>query len=520
MITLRPYQEEAVAAVEQAIARGVTRPLVQLPTGTGKTIVFAELIRRLGEPALVIAHRDELLQQAADKIRMVNPQAWIGLVKAQADERDHPVVVASVQTLSRQARLDRMPGDYRLVVIDEAHHATADSYRRVMARWPDTPIVGVTATPERSDGGLDGVWQELVYSRDLQWAIRDGYLADLRALRVTLSGFNPHQLRVRGGDFLDGEAGRALSDAGAPAYAVRAYREHADGRKALVFTPTVQLAHEMAGAFDRGGVTAEAVDGSTPADERRAIFRRFAAGDTRVLANCGIATEGYDEPSVDCVILARPTMSRVLLAQMVGRGTRLHPGKQDCLVIDLAGATDRTGLVTVPDLFGATVKQRMNGGGSSVLAAIEQAAAAVQEALALDARPVELFRPAGGARLAWVALPDGRYAVGVGTGTLTLADADGKWKVEHVTGRESVTVADGLDLGYAQGAAEDYARRLGATVLANPDAPWRTLPATDKQLALLAQLGAEAADGLTRGQASDLITRAKISRPTPAISRK
>ena len=352
-LKLRPYQAEAISAIEDAERRGVRRPLLGLPTGTGKTVIFAALIRRRGGSALVLAHRDELLVQATEKIRQVDPAAQLGLVKAEANEVAAPVVVASMQTLARESRLARLPRRFQTVVVDEAHHATADSYRRVLDWVDGSPLLlGVTATPERADNAsLGEVWDEVVYSRSLLEMIRAGYLVDLRGLRVRLA-VDFSRVRVSHGDFVDADAAAALTAADAPAHACAAYLEHAPGRKALLFTPTVDLAHLMAKAFRERGVAAEAVDGTLPLEQRRAILARLRTGETKVVANCAVLTEGFDEPSVDCVIVARPTRSRILYVQMIGRGTRTFPNKRDCLIVDLVGATERHDLLTLPQLFG------------------------------------------------------------------------------------------------------------------------------------------------------------------------
>jgi ATP-dependent helicase IRC3 len=512
-LELRPYQLEAIAAIEEAHRRGVRRPLLGLPTGTGKTVIFADLIRKRGGCALVLAHRDELLAQATDKIRQIDPGARLGLVKAEANEVEAPVVVASMQTLARESRLARLPRRFETVVVDEAHHATADSYRRVLDWVDGSPLVlGVTATPERADSAsLGEVWDEVVYSRSLLEMIRAGYLVDLRGLRVRLD-VDFSRLRVSHGDFVDTEAAAALTAADAPAHACATYLEHAPGRKALLFTPTVELAHLMAAAFREGGIAAEAVDGSLPLDERRAILGRLHSGETQVVANCAVLTEGFDEPSVDCVIIARPTRSRILYVQMIGRGTRTFPNKRDCLVVDLVGATERFDLLTLPRLFGlgdATALEER-----TVTEALERehaAAAAASTEAPLVAEEVDLFRER--AKLRWVAVGE-RWALTTGRGLLVVEPYAEAWRVlvhergsdeRHVLGR-------GLDLGYAHGVAEDFIRHLGAAHLVDSNARWRGQGISDKQRVLLARLGIEYDSQLSRGEASDLISAALAER--------
>jgi superfamily II DNA or RNA helicase len=512
-LELRPYQAEAIAAIEDAERRGVRRPLLGLPTGTGKTVIFAALIRRRSGSALVLAHRDELLVQATEKIRQVDPTAQLGLVKAEANEVEAPVVVASMQTLARESRLARLPRRFQTVVVDEAHHATADSYRRVLDWVDGSPLLlGVTATPERADNAsLGEVWDEVVYTRSLLEMIRAGYLVDLRGLRVRLA-VDFSRLRVSRGDFVDADAAAALTAAGAPAHACAAYLEHAPGRKALVFTPTVELAHLMADAFRARGVMAEAVDGSLPLEERRAILARLRTGETKVVANCAVLTEGFDEPSVDCVIVARPTRSRILYVQMIGRGTRTFPNKRDCLIIDLVGATERHDLLTLPQLFG------LGGAGAlddrTVTEALEReptAAATARLEAPLVAEEVDLFRER--AKLRWVEVGE-RWALTTGRGLLVVEPYAGAWRVvvQEPGMRQRQVLAHGLDLGYAHGVADDFIRRLGAAHLVSPDARWRTQAISDKQRALLDRLGIDYEADLSRGAASDLISAALAER--------
>ncbi|HZA22083.1 MAG TPA: DEAD/DEAH box helicase, partial [Dehalococcoidia bacterium] len=298
-LTLRPYQEEALQAIATAAQEGIQRQLVALPTGSGKTIIFTNLIDQRGGRSLILAHRDELLRQAADKLLMVNPGLDIGIVKAALNEVNAPVVVASVQTLSRANRLSQLSCDFNTVVVDEAHHGVADSYQRILNHVGSLseggPLtVGFTATPERADKmGLGDVWQAVVYQRTILEMMLAGYLCDLRAIQVRLQ-IDLDQLHVRHGDFVDSELGDAMTQANAPQHVVSAYLEHAADRKSLIFTPTVKMAHDMSAAFQAEGIRAEALDGTTPDDERRAMLHRLHTGETMVLANCLVLTEGFD----------------------------------------------------------------------------------------------------------------------------------------------------------------------------------------------------------------------------------
>jgi superfamily II DNA or RNA helicase len=233
-LALRPYQQDAIAAVEAALAEGIRRPLVFTPTGTGKTVIFSHLIKRRPGRTLVLAHRDDLIEQAATKLRLVDPTVKLGIVKAEQDEVDAPVVLASVQTLCRPTRLARLRADFSTIVVDEAHHATAPSYRRILTHVgsfePCGPLtLGVTATAERGDGtGLDAVWQAIVFQLELLPMIEQGYLCDLRAIQVQIQ-VDLDQVHTRAGDFIDSEMEDVLRSAQAPALAAAAYHAYATG---------------------------------------------------------------------------------------------------------------------------------------------------------------------------------------------------------------------------------------------------------------------------------------------------
>jgi superfamily II DNA or RNA helicase len=272
-ISLRPYQQEALAAIAEAEKKGIHRQLIALPTGTGKTVIFSHVVSNRPGRALVLAHREELIGQAAEKILTVNPAASIGVVKADRNELNRQIVVASVQTLARDSRLSRIDtAGFTTVIVDEAHHAAADSYKRILDHFrcfgEDGPLtVGFTATPERADEkALGEIFSEIVYRQDILTMMQAGYLCDLRAIQVNLEAdFN--DLHSRHGDFIESEASEMLMAANAPAHAVASYLEHASGRKTLLFTPTVELSHRMVAAFTGQGISAEALSGETPMDE-------------------------------------------------------------------------------------------------------------------------------------------------------------------------------------------------------------------------------------------------------------
>lgn len=529
MIKLRDYQEALVAAVETKLAAGVDRQMAVLPTGGGKTVCFSEIIRRRQDkPALILAHRDELLQQAADKLISVAPELGmsIGMVKAKHNEVGAPVVVASVQTLARQRRLEQLPKHFGTVIVDECHHAAADSYKRIIEYLDAELTLGVTATPERHDGRrLDKVFPEIVFARSIEQMIREGYLVAPRGTKITVD-VDLSEIKQTAGDFQQDQLAEALEEAGAPGEVLQSWLEHGEDRKTLVFTPSVAMAHHTAEVFRQAGIKAEAVDGTTPKDERAQILHRLHTGDTTVVCNVGVLTEGFDEPSVSCIVLAAPTRSRARYTQIIGRGLRLHPGKTDCLVLDVVGTSDGMTIESLPALFG--VDQLLDG--ETVIDAIDretreaEARAREEEAeqverdkeeeerLARRRRNAESIRFFGRDRMNWLELGD-RWAISFrDSWSLVLwPEGNDQYAVLLVKGQEQTfkRLAGGLDIGYAMGVAEESIRTHGSRLLADKKAPWREDPPTKGQRGKLYYLGLPVPS--TKGEAADLITQAELA---------
>lgn len=350
--TLRPYQTAAIEAVERELADHLSTLLV-LPTGCGKTVVFAELVRlwmAMKLRTLVLAHRTELLDQAAKKLLDVGVYAAIdqGDRKAslQAD-----VVVGSVQTLQRK-RLERYPVDwFDRIVIDEGHHAAAKSYRNVRERFPNARVLLVTATPDRADGKAMGkVAETVAFVLEMRKAIADGFLSPLRAKRILVENMDLSDVKTHHGDLDQAELSKLLNSDENLLGVVKPLLEQAGDRKTLVFGVDVAHARALAEVINahRPG-KAIALDGTSKPEERAAVLALFRKGVFQYLCNCALFTEGFDEPDIACVALARPTQSRALYTQMLGRGTRLAPGKADCLVLDFVGNSGKHRLVGPAD---------------------------------------------------------------------------------------------------------------------------------------------------------------------------
>ena len=360
-IQLRPYQQEAVDAFFDAMPAH-RRQLIVLPTGAGKTVVFGAIARRYFEqvdssaPILIMAHRTELLDQAEQKMQLVWPRVFTGRIQAGRNEQLAEVLFASTQTLVA-GRAIRQPG---LIIYDEAHHSQAAGAAKVLERLgafdPDgPPLLGVTATP--SMRGLGDIFEHVTYERTILQMIMDGYLANARGKRVDVPGLDLKTMRMTGGDYNAKDLSTALNGVQALDAVVDAVLEHAAERKSIVFAVDVKHGKALARRFQQAGVDSASIDGQMPPQERANILQSFSQDRLRVLVNCQVLTEGYDEPSVDTVVIARPTRSSILYTQMVGRGLRLHPGKEDALILDLTGASDDKSLQTFARLMKSQKKK-------------------------------------------------------------------------------------------------------------------------------------------------------------------
>jgi len=339
---LRPYQQEARKAVERDWASDVLRTLLVLPTGCGKTIVFSKIIEdmvREGERCLILAHRGELLEQAADKL-LTATGLRCAVEKAEETCLDswYRVAAGSVQSLQRPSRLSRFPRDYfGVIVVDEAHHVLSDGYQRVLGHFGDARVLGVTATPDRGDmRNLGQYFEHLAYEYPLPRAIKDGFLCPIKAvtipLKLDLSGVG-----VQAGDFKNADIDTAL-DPYLQQIAAE-MRTYCADRKTVVFLPLVKTSQKFRDILNAQGFRAAEVNGGS--QDRAEVLRDFEAGKYDVLCNSMLLTEGWDCPSVDCVVVLRPTKVRSLYSQMVGRGTRLFPGKEDLLLLDFLWHTER-----------------------------------------------------------------------------------------------------------------------------------------------------------------------------------
>lgn len=482
MISLRPYQIGAKEAILQAWQNGQRKTLLSLPTGCGKTIVFSSVAEdqvKKGHRVLIMAHRNELIEQASDKV-----QSIIGLTpaleKAEASCIGDPskVVVGSVQSLSNDKRLAKFPADYfQDIIVDEAHHCLSDSYQKVLAHFPAANVLGVTATPDRGDmRALSEYFDSMAYEYSLISAIRDRWLCPIRTQMIPLK-LNISNVHMQNGDFAAGEVGTAL-DPYLPKIAEQ-MKKYCKEKKTVVFLPLVKTSKKFCAILKKNGFKAAEINGKS--EDRAEKLKAFEKGKYNVLCNSMLLTEGWDCPSVDCIIVLRPTRSRPLFQQMVGRGTRLSPGKKELLLLDFLWLTSKHDLCHP----------------SSLVSSNEEIAGRINKMIADNEDGVLLLDAEEQAERDIVAEREAALAA----------------ELEAMrTKKEETNLVDPLQYGVSISAEHilNYA----------PLFMWELRPTTEAQRKYLVSLGLSAKNVTTAGYASALISEAKARRQRGLASPK
>jgi superfamily II DNA or RNA helicase len=541
-VSLRPYQRQCLAAIKENLANGVYRQLVVAATGTGKTAILSNLPEALGiSRMLVLAHRDELINQAAEKLLHWNPTLKIAIEAGeQTSSANADVVVASVATLGRSGskRLNRFPQDWpEAVVVDEAHHSTSTSYRNIFGYFGllrpgnRTLLLGVTATPFRADGeDLSEIFERVAFEYGIRPAIEDGWLSDVCGLRLKTHS-RLDAVKQRAGDFASDELAKAVNTPQRNAGIVKGWLEHAAERPTLAFTVDIRHAQDLATEFCSHGVKAEAVWGDDP--DRLAKISRFRDRQTHVLTNCALLTEGFDAPLTSCVIMARPTRSQGLYMQCIGRGTRLDEGKIDTLVIDVVDVSSRFSLANVAKAMGLPENLDLKGRPAHKTAKrLEEVAqqypsanfTAIHDLAQIEAiaERVDLFTSGpppeitAHSQMRWHKTSDGfvlwlpdRQAMRIKSNLLGHFDLITRGAKFH----EAATVGEAFRIAERWVGQNEHQ----ALAMVTRGAKWHDQPATPKQIEVLRKkYGPRLPGNLTKGRASDLIGRLLASR-TPSL---
>ena len=543
MISLRPYQQEALDAIIANEANGINRQLVVLPTGAGKTILFSHLpiLRKNSLPMLVLAHRAELLEQARNKIMASNPNLIVEIEQAERKAGHVDVVVASVATLGRNntPRIESYPKDYfKTIVIDEAHHAAAPTYRRIIDYFSPDFLLGVTATPQRSDSTrLIDVFEEIVYYKSIQDLIKDGWLCPLVGYRVK-TNVDISDVEIRNGEYAQDQLEQKVDTPDRNAFVVATYLNLAMDTKTIVFASGVRHAENLALSFKKSSVITAVILGTTPREEREIILAQFATGQISVIVNVGVLTEGFDEPSLQTIILAKPTRSTLLYTQIVGRGTRLHESKKHCTIIDIADTTIGKKPIGLPTLLGLPPEFDLQGQSlTDVAEKFEELEAYCSGEAVRVLNPddieiaytrINLFMPPPPnpvvqqySKLVWAEIGEDDYHLGLNNTEYMRIKCDtlGRWNVTIHDNHAKITTL----LGVVSDIREAFARsdkwiqnnRAESVALLDSSAAWRVDSPTDSQQKLLKRIGIPITSDMTKGMASQIISRYYENNPKP-----
>jgi len=543
-ITLRDYQREALHAIDEQIARGQRRTVIVLPTGTGKTVVSGMLAQRLGTPMLVLIHREILLDQHAHTLRQLYPSLAIGVEQAaRRTTGDEPLVLASIPTLAhpsgtRLARLAQRP--WRTVIIDEVHHAPAKSWHHVIQtlgclRDDGPATIGFTATPYRSDGvGLQSIFKSIAYQRTLPEMIRAGYCCDIRGFAIQ-TNINLDTISTdRFGDFDEAELSKTLNTRERNTLIVETWRRLAEGRRTLVFAADILHANALALSFRRAGISAASFTHHLSRAERHERLTAFKSGQIPVLTSISTLTEGYDDPPLSCLLLARPTTSPVLYAQMLGRATRIFPDKTYALLLDVVDTSSAHQIQSISTLFGLPPKLNLKG-RSAIEATdnLEQLAVAAPaldpdsfasvDDLLMAARSIPMqieqvaivatlaYEVTQEARFAWVKLPSGDYVLPLPNAGIRLRlNLLDHWEILQLPERLVIAEAPTRPEAFARAEALVADRHPELIRLASQTATWRHKPPSDSQQAALVRAGLTIP--ATRGEANTMLNQLQARR--------
>ncbi|GKZ17383.1 hypothetical protein AbraIFM66951_004683 [Aspergillus brasiliensis] len=581
-IVLRDYQEECIQSVLDHLDQGHKRLGVSLATGAGKTVIFTQLIGRIPprngvhDKTLILVHRRELVEQAARHCRLAYPNRSVEIEMGNnVASGSGDIIIASIRSLTSKDRISKFdPRRFKLVLVDEAHHIVAPTYRVALEHFglnnpsPDSPaLVGVSATFSRFDGlKLGAAIDHIVYHKDYMDMIDEKWLSNAIFTTVRSEANLSRVRKDKFGDFAIGSLSEAVNTTKTNDITVRAWLANAHDRKStLVFCVDVEHTRQLTEAFRALGIDARYITAGTPRDVRDEQLRAFRNQEYPVLLNCGLFTEGTDIPNIDCVLLARPTRSRNLLIQMIGRGLRLHPGKKDCHIIDMVATLD-TGVLSTPTLFGLHPDELLESARAKDLREKEDAAVGTEGRadyppetnspaeepdttddikltftkydtiydLIHDMKSEKHIRSLS--RYAWVRVDEDKYTLSDSTGWITLekakpvsnkkneTDPPATYTVHHVMKFKSATettqytrprlIATAMDFESTVRAADTFAASEFDERYISTRQPWRQHPATAAQLTMLNKAkirnGRIASGDLTRGQAADLITKLKF----------
>lgn len=527
MIEPRPYQNDATKAFfdNYKAEKRLKRVLIVLPVGAGKTIVGSTIakvfhsLEHVRGPVLFIAHRNELLDQAGAKVKMVWEDVRVGKIQGKVDEQDADFIVASIQTLQRGRDIEERPC---LIIYDEAHHSAAAGARKVLERMgcfeENGPmLLGITATPNRNDKlELGNIFDQIIYEKTMISLILEGYLVDIRGKRIVAKELNLDHVDEVAGDFNTQMLSEQMENEHTIAAVANAIVDNADKRKTIVFAVSVKQAYMIDSLLNENGISSRCIDGKLDMETRATILNDFHEDKFQVLVNCMILTEGYDEPAVSCIVIARPTKSQSLYTQMIGRGTRLHPEKTDLMVLDIVDASKNKTLITLSELIkvAEVYEEDIKEHKELELAELEEQESILEfhkrihTTIGKKMYEVNLFKDI--ARYLWLKVNEECYFITFGKNKyiFLLKESSDKWwaLLEDEQNKLVPLFHDSVSLEYAQGVAELFLKSV-ENPLFQKLASWRNDRITDGQRKFLLIHDVKDTENWTKGEASTAITQ-------------
>lgn len=509
-IKLRPYQEECLEAIKSKFSQGVSRQLVQLPTAAGKTVVFANFINGWDGKTIVLAHTNELLEQAKEKIEMIVPGIDVGIVNGNSKEFRKKVVVSSIQSARQPDNLlELQKQGFTLCIYDECHRAAALSSRHVLKNLgflesSENLLIGFSATAFRNDSlGLGEIFNEVVYQQTIKDLIALGFLCKPVGIRIT-TDLDLSNVKMEDGDFRIESLASVMNTKEMNDLVVNSYIEKALDRKTVAFTVNISHAINLAESFRSRGISSEAIYGGLPQYEREDLLKRFKIGSISVLTNCQILTEGFDEASIDCVLVARPTGSSGLYQQMCGRGLRLFPNKKDCLILDFGSVTHS--LCGTASLIGDVEEEKQERAEISRMSEFaKELPPTINKKLKAAIVEFDLL----GDSFTWIK-DELSFSLKASKDKILkiLPISEGRFDVVFFNGNNHSTIAKALSFEYSFAAAEEFVKaNRSIFTVSDLEAPWRKLPISDKQKDLFRSFGYRSGiEDLSRGAAALIIS--------------
>lgn len=473
-IRLRDYQLECLEAVSTEFSKGISRQLIVLPTGSGKTVVMGALAREVNKKTLLLAHREELIDQAVEKFKLIWPDVDIGVCMADRNEINAQVVIASVQSASRPKRLVRLQDQgFEVMMIDEAHHSASESYQNVINTLgfsgnSNKLLLGVTATPQRSDKlGLGDTFTHVTFSRSISTMIKAGYLSPVIGRKI-LTNFSLNGIRSNNGEFSITELAQIVNTPQRNAFIVSKFKEYSGDRKAVAFCCDVKHCQDLSEAFNREGIKSSAVWGDMEGDQRKAVLEHLKQGNIQVATSCGVLVEGFDEPSITCIVMARPTRSQGYYIQCVGRGLRIWPGKLDCLVLDFSDKHHNLDAVMT---LSSTMPEAVHV--KEIL--LEHQEINTQAKIEILSECDKEFDVVGNTRFIWTDISEGEWSLQDDDHREIILSPSGEGytaRLYYQDGSSQTVVKEPIPFEYATGCCEDFARRHLKIGFCNLDASW------------------------------------------------